>query len=135
LPECPQCGSEVINPTKTRSMDCRLSKAGERLKLKLGIFICPQCGKRFRKVVGKERGRITFKGIVKEIKGIERGLVETLESLREKIEKLKSERSELLEEIERLKKAGEEKANSLEKEVASLRKEVEYLKEALSDLE
>jgi predicted nucleic acid-binding Zn-ribbon protein len=113
----------------------RPSKKGERFKLTLGLFTCPKCEKRFRKVVGKEKERVTFKGMVKEIKGIERRLVQTLGDLKEKIEKLKSERTELLEEIENLKRAGEKKASTLEKEVASLREEVESLKEMLGDLE
>jgi DNA repair exonuclease SbcCD ATPase subunit len=135
LPECPKCGNEVTNPIKTWSMFSRLSKTGERFRLILGIFKCPQCERRFRAVVGKEKERVTLKGAIKEIKWIERELVETLGDLREKIEKLKGERTELLEEIERLKRAGEEKASNLEKEIASLREEVEYLKETLGDPE
>ena len=132
---CPRCGTEVTNSTKTWSMVGRPSKTGERFKLTLGLFTCPKCEKRFRKVVGKEKERVTLKGMVKEIKGIERRLVQTLGDLREKIEKLKGERAELLDEIEGLKRAGEEKASTLEKEVASLREEVESLKEMLGDLE
>ena len=130
---CPRCGTEVTNSTKTWSMVGRPSKTGERFKLMLGLFTCIKCGKRFRKVVGKEKERVTLKGMVKEIKGIERRLVQTLGDLREKIEKLKGERAELLDEIEGLKRAGEEKASTLEKEVASLREEVESLKEMLGD--
>jgi len=135
LSVCPRCGIEVINPTKTWSMVGRPSKTGERFKLTLGLFTCPKCEKRFRKVVGKEKERVTLKGMVKEIKGIEMRLVQTLGDLREKIEKLKGERAELLDEIEGLKRAGEEKASTLEKEVTSLREEVESLKEMLGDLE
>jgi len=135
LSVCPRCGTEVIQPTKTWSMVGRPSRKGERFKLTLGLFMCPKCEKTFRKVVGKEKERVTFKGMVKEIKGIERRLVQKLGNLREKIEKLKSERSELLEEIESLKRAGEDKADTLEKEVVSLREEVESLKEMLGDLE
>ena len=132
---CPRCGTEVTKPAKMWSMVGRPSKKGERFKLTLGIFICPECEKRFRKVVGKEKERITLKGMLEEIKGVNEGLVETLGDLREKLEKLKTERSELLREIEELKRAGEEKANTLEEEVASLREEVETLKEMLGDLE
>ena len=132
---CPRCGTEVTEPTKTWSMVGRPSKKGERLKLTLGFFICPKCEKRFRNVIGKEKERITLKGMIKEIKGINMGLVQTLGDLREKIEKLKTERSDLLKEIDELKRAGEEKANTLEEEVASLREEVETLKEMLGDLE
>ena len=132
---CPRCGTAVTNPTKTWSMVGRPSKTGDRFKLKLGIFVCPECERRFRNVVGKEKERITLKGIVEEIKGVEKGLMQTLEDLREKIGKLKDERAELLGEIEELKRAGEEKANTLEEDVASLREEVEALKEMLGDLE
>lgn len=132
---CPTCGTEVTKPTKTWSMVGRPSRKGERFKLTLGLFTCPKCKKRFQRVVGKEKERVTLKGMVKEIKGIERRLVQTLGDLKEKIEKLKSERNELLEEIENLKRAGEKKASTLEKEVASLREEVESLKEMLGDLE
>lgn len=132
---CPRCGTEVTKPTKTWSMVGRPSKRGERFKLTLGLFTCPRCEKSFRKVLGKEKERVTLKGMVKEIKGIERRLVQTLGDLKGKIEKLKGERAELLEEIESLKRAGEEKASTLEKEVASLREEVESLKEMLGDFE
>jgi predicted nucleic acid-binding Zn-ribbon protein len=135
LSVCPRCGTEVANPTKTWSMVGRPSKTGEQFKLTLGLFTCPKCEKRFRKVMGKEKEKVNLKGMVKEIKGIERRLAQTLGDLREKLEKLKSERAELLEEIEELKRAGEDKADTLEKEVASLREEVESLKEMLGDIE
>ena len=132
---CPRCGTEVTKPTKTWSMVGRPNKTGERFKLTLGLFVCPECERRFRTVVRKEKERITLKGIVEEIKGVKKGLVQTLGDLREKVEKLKDERAELLEEIEELKRAGEEKANTLEEDVASLREEVEALKEMLGDIE
>jgi len=118
LAECPKCGTEVASPLKTWSMVGRPSKTGERFKLTLGLFKCPRCERRFRAVLGKER--ITIKGIVREIKGIEKGLMQTLGSLREKIEKLKIEKVDLLVEIEKLRKVGEEKAAALEKKVADL---------------
>lgn len=130
---CPECGTEITAPTKTWSMVGRPSKTGERFKLTLGIFMCPQCERRFRIVIGKER--VTIKGMIEGIKGIERGLAQTLGDLREKIDKLKAERTELLDEIEKLKIAGEMRADTLEKEIASLREEIESLKEMLSDLE
>ena len=133
MTECPQCGTKVYTPTKTWSMAGKPSRTGERFKLTLGLFTCPNCEKRFREVVGKEKERVTLKGMVTEIKGIERRLVHTLGDLKDKIEKLKLQRSELLDEIEGLKRAGEEKADTLEKEVASLREEVETLKEMLGD--
>jgi uncharacterized coiled-coil DUF342 family protein len=113
----------------------RPTRKAERFKLTLGIFRCPKCGKKFRSVVGKRKERLTLKGMVKEIRGIKRGLMQTLGDLRKKIEKLRDERAELLEKIERLKKVGEEKANTLEKEIISLRQEIENLKETLSDIE
>ena len=133
MAECPTCGTEVASPLKTWSMVGRPSKTGERFKLTLGLFECPRCERKFRAVLGKEM--ITIKGIIKEIKGIEKGLMQTLRSLREKIEKLESEKADLLEEIEKLRKVGEEKASALETEVATLRKEVKSVKELLGDLE
>ena len=133
MSECPKCGTEVASPFKTWSMVGRPSKTGERFKLTLGLFKCPRCERRFRAVLGKER--ITIKGIVRKIKGIEKGLVQTLGSLREKIEKLKIEKADFLAEIEKLRKVGEKKASALEEEVATLRKEVKSLKELLGDLE
>jgi predicted nucleic acid-binding Zn-ribbon protein len=111
----------------------RPSKTGERFKLTIGLFTCPKCEKGFREVLGKEKERATLKGVVNEIKGIERSLVHTLGDLKDKIEKLKLQKSELLDEIEELKRAGKERADTLEKEVASLREEVESLKEMLGD--
>ena len=132
MAECPTCGTEVASLLKTWSMVGRPSKTGERFKLTLGLFKCPRCERKFRAVLGKER--ITIKGVIEEIKGIEKGLMQTLRSLREKIEKLESEKADLLAEIEKLRKAGEEKASALETEVATLRKEVKSLKELLGDL-
>ncbi|KPV64287.1 MAG: hypothetical protein AOA66_0247 [Candidatus Bathyarchaeota archaeon BA2] len=131
--ECPKCGIEVVNPVKTWAMVGRPSKTGERFKLTIGLYECPRCERRFRVVLGKER--ITIKGAIEEIKGIERGFMQTLRSLREKIEKLESEKSDLLAEIEKLRKAGEERASVLEEDIATLRKEVESMKKLLGDLE
>jgi uncharacterized Zn finger protein (UPF0148 family) len=111
----------------------RPSKTGERFKLTLGLFKCPRCERSFRAVLGKER--ITIKGLVREIEGIEKGLMQTLGSLREKIEKLKIEKVDLLAEIEKLRKVGEEKSRALETEVAALRTELRSLKELLGDFE
>ena len=133
MAECPKCGAEVPNPLKTWSMVGRPSKKGERFKLTIGLYECPRCERKFRAVVGKER--ITIKGVIKEIKGIEKGLMQTLRNLREKIEKLESEKADLLAEIEKLREMGKEKANALEREVATLRKEVKSMKELLGDLE
>jgi len=133
LVECPKCGTEVVNPVKTWSMVGKPSKTGERFKLTIGLYECPRCERRFRVALGKER--ITIKGMIEEIKGIEKGLTQTLGNLREKIEKLEGERTGLLAEIEKLRKAGEEKASVLEEEIATLRKEVESMKKLLGILE
>ena len=132
---CPECATDVDNPTKTWSMVGRPGKTGEQYKLTLGFFMCPECEKRFLKILEKEKGEGILKGVVKEIRGIKRGLAQTVGNLGEKIEKLKSERAELLEEIEELKRTGETKANTLEEEIASLREEVESLKEMLDENE
>ena len=131
--ECPKCGTEVVNPVKTWSMVGKPSKTSERFKLTIGLYECPRCERRFRVALGKER--ITIKGMVEEIKGIEKGLTQTLGNLREKIEKLEGERTGLLAEIEKLRKAGEEKASVLEEEIATLRKEAELMKKLLGILE
>ena len=111
------------------------NKTGEEFKVTLGFFMCPECEKRFLKVLEKEKNEGILKGAVEEIRSIEKGLAEMLGDLREKIEKLKDERAELLEEIKELKRAGEIKASNLEEEIASLREEVESLKEMLDENE
>jgi predicted nucleic acid-binding Zn-ribbon protein len=111
----------------------RPSKTGERFKLTIGLYECPRCERKFRVVLGKER--ITIKGMIQEIKGIEEGLMQTLRSLREKIEKLENEKTDLLSEIEKLRKVAEERANNLERDVAALREEVKSMRELLGDLE
>lgn len=132
MAECPKCGTEVANPVKTWSMVGRPSRTGERFKLTIGLYECPRCERKFRVVLRKER--ITIKGVIEEIKGIEKGLMQTSRNIREKIEKLESEKADLLAEIEKLRKVGEERVSALEREVAMLRKEVESMKELLGDL-
>ncbi|PVX26067.1 MAG: hypothetical protein CW691_02560 [Candidatus Bathyarchaeum sp.] len=129
---CPRCGINVEYPAKKWSMIDGSSKTGKQFKLTLGFFMCPECEKRFLKVLGKKKEG-NLKGTIEEIKGIERGLSQMMGDLKEKIEKLKNERIELLEEIEELKRAGETKASTLEEEIASLREEVESLKEMLDE--
>jgi len=131
LSVCPRCGTEVANQIKTWSMIGSSNKTSEQFKLMLGFFMCPECEKRFLKVLGKEKEEGNLKGAIEEIKGIERGLVHMMGDLKEKIEKLKNERAELLEEIEELKRTGETKASTLEEEISSLREEVESLKKML----
>ncbi len=130
--ECPQCGTIVANPLKTWSLVGRPSKKGERFKLTMGLYECLECERKFRVVLGREK--ITIKGLIKEIEGVEKGLTKTLGRLREKIEKLRNEKSALLAEIEKLKKTGEEKTIALEEETTELRKELESLKELLGRL-
>ena len=127
------CGIEVVNPVKIWSMVGRPSKTGEKFKLTIGLYECPRCERKFRVILGKEK--ITVKGMIEEIKGIEKGLMQTLGNLREKIEKLESEKADLLMEIEKFRKVGEEKASALEEVLATLRKEVKSLKELLGSLE
>ena len=126
---------EVANITKTWSLVGNPNKTDEHIKLTSGDFKCPRCKKRFLKVLGEENERGIIKGVVEEIKGIEKGLTTMIGDLREKIDKLKNERAKLLEEIEELKRKGETKTGILEKEIASLREEVESLKEILDDNE
>ena len=129
MAKCPKCGTEAWNPTKTWSLTGKPSKIGERFRLTVGMFKCAGCGATFRDVVDKEK--ISIKGMVTKIKGIQGELTQTLRNLREKIKKLETEKASLLAEIEELKKAAEAKAGKLENEVSKLRSEVKSLKELL----
>ncbi len=126
---CPRCGTEVFSLVKSWSMTGKPSKTGERLKLTIGLYECPECGKKFR--VALEKEKISIKEMAERIQGIEEGLRQTLRTLREKIETLEREKADLLKEIEELKKAAEEKAEALEGEVAMLRREARELKDLL----
>jgi len=129
LAKCPKCGTEVFNLVKSWSMIGRPSKSGDRLKLTIGLYECPECEKKFRVAIGKEK--ITIGNMAKRIKGIEEGLMETLRNLRKKIETLEKEKADLLEEIDALKEAAEEKIGTLEGEVGVLKKEAKELKKLL----
>ena len=83
MAECVNCGTIVASPLKTWSMHGRPSKTGRRFKLTIGLYKCPTCGKKFRVVLGKEK--TTINTMIGEIKGIEKGLMQTLRNLREKI--------------------------------------------------
>lgn len=131
--KCPKCGAEARDPFKTWSMVGKPDKSGERFRLTMGMFECPLCGTKFREVAEKEK--VSIKGAIKKIRGIEEGLVQVLGTLREKIQKLESEKADLLTEIEELKKAAEARAEALETEIATLRKEVKALKELFSATE
>lgn len=132
---CPRCGTNVNNQIITWSMVGRSNKIGEQIKLTVGFFMCNECEKRFMKVLEKEKEGRNLKGVIREIKGIEKGLTKMLGDLREKIERLKNERSELLKEIDELRRTAELKVNNLEEEVTSLREEVDSLKEMLGETE
>jgi len=129
LAKCPKCGSETYSPTKTWSLTGKPSRIGERFRLTVGMFKCAECGATFRDVVDKEK--ISIKGMVTKIKGIQGEFTKVLRNLREKIKKLETEKTSLLAEIEELKRAAETKAGKLENEVSKLRDEVKSLKELL----
>jgi DNA repair exonuclease SbcCD ATPase subunit len=130
---CPRCGTNIDNHIKTWPIVGKRAPTGEQLELKLGIFMCPECEKRFLKVLEKQVNERSLKGTIEEIKGIEKGLAVMLDDLKEKIERLKNERSKLIEEIDALKTEGEKRAGSLEDEIFSLRDEVEDLKKMLGE--
>jgi len=54
IAECPECGTQT-NPIKTWKMTGKPSKAGEKLRLTVGLYKCSNCKKTFRKVVEKEK--------------------------------------------------------------------------------
>lgn len=56
LAECPNCGIEV-SPVKTWKMAGRPDRKGERLQLTIAYYKCPNCDKKFRKVIAKEKIR------------------------------------------------------------------------------
>ncbi|MGC8631861.1 MAG: chromatin protein Cren7 [Thermoprotei archaeon] len=53
MAKCPNDGTEVKTPTKTWTITGK-PMGGKRVKLTLGIFHCPTCGKNFRAVISKE---------------------------------------------------------------------------------
>jgi len=55
---CPRCGIET-SPVKTWKMAGRPSKTGERLQLTIGHYKCPKCNKAFRRVIEKEKIKVT----------------------------------------------------------------------------
>lgn len=132
MAKCPRCGTDVFNLVKSWSMTGKPSKTGEKLKLTIGLYECPECKKKFRVALGKEK--ITIKNMAEKIRGIEEGLMQTLRNLRKKITTLEREKADLLKEIDELKKAAEEKADALEGEVAVLKREAKELKELLGNI-
>ena len=55
---CPRCGTKT-SPVKTWKMAGRASKAGNRLQLTIGHYKCPKCNKTFRKVIAKEKIKVS----------------------------------------------------------------------------
>ena len=133
MAKCPRCGTQVFDLIKSWTMTGKPSKTGERLKLTIGLYECPECKRKFR--VALEKEKITIKNMAEKIKGIEEGLVQTLRNLREKIKTLEREKADLLKEVDELKRAAEERADALEGEVAMLKKEAKALKKLLGNVE
>jgi hypothetical protein len=52
--ECPECAT-MSTPTKTWQMTGRPSKSGERLRLTIALYKCPNCNKSFRNAIKKEK--------------------------------------------------------------------------------
>ncbi len=51
---CPECGAEVGEPYKTWQLVAPFPDKKMRITITvMGMFQCPQCGKRFRAVVSK----------------------------------------------------------------------------------
>ena len=118
-------------PTKTWSLPQKAAKSGEKPKMAIGTFECPDCETRFRATVEETTEATSLKSMVTKIKVVEGELVNTLKNLHEKIQKLEGERANLLLEIEELKKMAESKATALESEITMLRDEVKSLKDLL----
>lgn len=129
MAKCPRCSTEVFNLVKSWSMTGKPSKTGESLKLTIGLYECPECHKKFRVALGKEKS--TIKNMAEKVKGIEEGLTQTLTNLKGRIKTLEKEKVDLLGEIDELKRVAEEKIESLEGEVGTLRKEAKALKDLL----
>ena len=55
MAKCPKCGADVAQPRKTWEMAGRPDKQGKRLKLKFGLFDCPNCKKAFKITLAKEK--------------------------------------------------------------------------------
>lgn len=128
---CPKCGTSVAFPMKTLTPPRKGSKPGDKTKMGVGMFLCPNCNTRFRASFGEPVEETSIKSVAQNLRGIEGEFVNTLKNLREKMQKLESERSSLLLEIDGLKKAAESKASAIENEITMLRDEVKSLKELL----
>jgi hypothetical protein len=53
--ECTRCGATLEKPLKSWSMRGFPNKNGMRTKLTIGFYGCSSCGKKFRRVIAKER--------------------------------------------------------------------------------
>lgn len=138
LVKCPNCGIEEAIAVKcwtVTSVKHRIK--GDIPEFRVGIFICPTCGSKFRAKVDPKAKPVetNVKILAVKISDIREGLQKTLRSLREKITRLETERLSLLVEIEKLKKVAESRANALETEVKGLREELKSLRELLGDNE
>jgi len=113
-------------------MSRKTSKRAGGTEIVLGMFECPECGKKFRaRVKEKEKKELSIKAVAEKIKGIEGEFVNTLKNLREKLKTLETERANLLLESDGLKKMAEGRANALESEIGMLREEVKSLRQLL----
>ena len=52
---CPRCGATLEKPLKSWSMKGFPNKRGIRTRLTIGLYGCSSCGKKFRRVIAKER--------------------------------------------------------------------------------
>jgi len=126
MAKCPKCGTEVANPSKAWFM----AKKGEKSKVNIGLYDCPDCSARFRSVIEAEEA-VSVKSLAPKIRNIKGELMQTLKNLRDKIKTLETERANLMLEIDELKKLADSKVNALESEVSMLREELKSLKDLL----
>jgi vacuolar-type H+-ATPase subunit I/STV1 len=136
LADCPTCGTEVATAVKCWTVAAAKHRAtGDIPEFRVGIFVCPKCGSKFRsKVEAAAKSKpveTSVKDLVVKVKEIHEGFTQTLRTLREKIKTLETERASVLVEIEQLKKVAESRANALESEVNQLREELRSLRELL----
>jgi septal ring factor EnvC (AmiA/AmiB activator) len=135
LVECPRCGVEVADPVKAWLMTQRPSRSGEMWQLKMGLYECLNCKKKFRRIVGRKK--ITIKGLVQDTKMLEEMVMEAVKKkaeLEERVKALEEEKTSLLTEIEALKAIPEleAKVSALEAEVAKLKEEKKALEEKIT---
>ena len=121
---CPNCGNEVVSPTKSWPVYFkRQNEPNIGPQLCLGVFECKNCGEKFRSRVEKAtllEPATGIVGLVERVNSIRNGLSQSLNTLREKILALETERSSLMIELEELKKKAELHVTSLETEIIQL---------------